>query len=562
MGCLQCKTRPTAIRPVESEFQRDSTQARSQNTQRILEDCIIVWFRTDSSSEMSQEESNLCHILSTIKVFSNSTECLTYIKQMEAHKIFLIMSTIDSSLDSVRNLPQIEQIYILNSSLEENQNTFHNVNNLCQQFKLDLELCELDLLIVTTHRTSDTTETTCTHRKKQEAMFLYGQLKREMLLRLKFETNAKSEFINFWRLHYSNNDEHIRMINDFEVNYRAQKALQWVTHQYLIWRVLQHANRTFEVDLLFKFGFILKNAQTYLTMLQNNNSSNSEHETIFYRGKTMCKQEFDIILKDLQNGLLSFGNFFTAYSNQQKSLEFIHHRLTKFPESIGVLFQIHIPPTIQSHRSPFASLDKAYGSNNIDENGIIFGFCPVFRIDSIAESTDETNKIIFEINLSLIDDDDPQLVRLVSPYRTNEAQDNPLLIVGKLLLDIGEYQQAEQYLIGMTQDKSIRSQPRRLIRIHKGLATSYMLHQDITKALEQYQIILEISLSYLPANHMDLVCVYYEMGKCYFQLENNEKAVDNCKQAADLIGQNTPPGDDALLNEINSFTQKILENNV
>ena len=42
--------------------------------------------------------------------------------------------------------------------------------------------------------------------------------------------------------------------------------------------------------------------------------------------------------------------------------------------------------------------------------------------------------------------------------------------MGKLFMEMGEYMRAEQFFLGILQDTSVHNQPRRLVRVHNGLA--------------------------------------------------------------------------------------------
>jgi hypothetical protein len=574
MGCSESKIETKSIRSVESEPRPKSVKSRplpTEQSDRIVEDCIVIWLLNDSSMEIEVEKAKLRHVVSTVKIFTDRDECVTYITNVRVEKIFLIVPMIDTYLDSIRNLPQLEKIYILDPSFREieknidvnsSSNIFYDIDTLCKQLEIDVELCGLDLLVITTSAPVQEDDTTSESAKKQEATFLYAQLIREILYRLKFENDAKNDFVHFCRIHYANNNEQLRMIDDFETNYRPQKALWWLTRQCFIWRVLQRMQRTFEIDILYKLGFLVKHAHTQLTIFQENNSFMTENLLIVYRGKTMFSEKFDNLVKNNCGGLLSFGNFFKAHINKEVDLDFVRRRLAALPNAIGVLFEINVNPTMRSKRSPFASLDKVHADDNIENNGILFGLSTVFRIDSVEEFTDESAITIWNVKLTLIADDDQQLLRLVAPLRSSEVHANPLSYMGKLFMDMGEYTHAEQFFLGMLQDSSVRAQPSRLVRVHNGLGANYMIKNEYAKALEQYQQAVDVSLSYLPPNHTDLAPLYDAVGKSYFNLGDYQKAVQNYERAADLIVLNAP-GNDQFVNDLNvriDSAKKLLNN--
>ncbi|CAF3729794.1 unnamed protein product [Rotaria socialis] len=569
MGCSQSKTKAISSNVMELELGAKSIQSLSypnQQSDRIVEDCIVVWLLNDSTIDIELKKSKLQHIISTVKIFTDHEACITYIMNIRIERIFLVISTTETFRESIQNSPQIEKFYILNSSTREliestdiiaTSNMFYDIDCLCQQLKMDVEMCRLDHLAVTASVSTSQDDNTSADMKRQEASFLYSQLMREILYRLKFENNAKSEFINFCRLSYANDNEQLRIIDDFEKNYRPQKALWWLTRQSFVWRILQRSQRAFEIDTLYKLGFIVKHAHTQLNVFQESNSLVPENLSIVYRGKTMRNNKFNSLVKNNCGGLLSFGNLFIAHIDKEISINFLRSRLATYHQSIGIIFEIHIDGKVYSRRSPFAAIDKIHVDEQIEKNGILFSLNTVFRIDFVEKFSEESRNIIWTVKLSLIDDDDQQLLHHVASLRTDEIHYNPLSYIGKLYMDMGEYTYAQQFFIGMLKDASVRSQPRRLVRVHCGLGANYMITGDYIKALEQYEQALDVSLSYLPPMHIHLASIYEAIGKCYFHQSNYIKTVENYEKAAHIIELNAQTNNEQFTNDLQTRINSI-----
>ena len=538
----------------------DSAALPTEPSSRLVEDCLVLWLLHHPSIQVETEVAKLRRIVSTVILFSDRDECRVYIQKIRVEKIFLIVPAMETSLDALRELPQVEKIYVLDASFQQVEKKidsivlaerFFDIDSLCRQLETDVELCGLDILLITTSAPPHD-DASSVSAQQQEASFRFAQLMREILYRLKFENNAKNEFVSFCRIHYAGNTEQLRIIDDFETNYRPQKALYWLTRQCFIWRVLQRMQRTLEIDILYKLGFLVKHAHTQLMIFQENHQTGTAALSTVYRGKTMFKEKFEALVKNNTGGLLSFGNFFSAHADREVGLEFIRRRLAFLPNAVGVLFEIHVDPTIHNARSPCASLDRVRADEKIDQNGIFFGMHAVFRIDLVDQFIDEVMNLDWIVRLTLLSDDDQQLLRLVAPLRSSEVHANPLSYMGKLFMEMGEYSRAEQFFLGMLQDASVRSQPRRLVRVHNGLGTNYLNKGDYVKALEQFQHAVQVSLTYLPPRHTDLAPLYDAIGKSYFQQGDYQKAVENYGRAADLVGQNSQPGNDQLFNDLNT----------
>ena len=185
------------------------------------------------------------------------------------------------------------------------------------------------------------------------------------------------------------------------------------------------------------------------------------------------------------------------------------------------------------------------------------GYKPPDEKGPIEEFIDESTITIWNVRLTMIADDDDRLLRLVGQLRSSEVHKNPLSYIGKLFMEMGEYQYAEQFLIAMLRDSSVRSHPARLLRVHNGPGANYIMKGDYDTALEQYQKALDVSRSYLPPMHTDLASFYDAIGKSYFQLGNYKKAVENYEKAIELIEFNGLQQNNQFSNDLNDRIDNV-----
>lgn len=566
MGCSQTRTETMKIEPLKVDSTPNLKKKKGtsfQNATRIIEDSVGLWLLDDPSVNVDEELSKLRKIISTIQLFTAENDLIDYLKTIQFEKAFVIVPKLDVQFDSLRSLPQLERIYQLNSGfrLVENHDKskvstemFENIDSLCKQLEEDVRLCGLDLIPITT--TPAHSDDKSVDYQQQQATFLMSQLMKEIFYRLKFENNAKAEFIEFCRSQYAGNKEQIREIEDFETNYRPQKAIVWLTKQSFIWRILQRMQRTMEIDILYKMGFFLKHGHTQLNIAQENNVDERNNSVIVYRGKTMFKQKFNKLIRYNKNGLLCFANFFVANLDQTLSMEFVRRRLAFLSEAVGIIFEIHVDQSLQNSRSPFAPLHKLIPDESKDQSNFFFAMNTVFRIENVDQFIDELMNIIWTVKLTLIGDEDPQLLELVAPLRSSEVHANPLAFIGKLFMEMGEYSRAEQFFLGMLNDSSILGQPKRLVRVHIGLGTNYINSNQYDKALQQYHEALRVSLTYLSSTHKDLAPIYDSIGRTYFLQGNHVKAGEFYGKAADLIGGNQSTDGDSQPNDLNVANDK------
>jgi len=106
-----------------------------------MENVIVVWLFHDSSINVENEKIKLCQIVSLVKIFVDSNECITNIINIHIEKVFLIVLTIDLCLHLIQRLEKVEITYILTSSCLKKEkhndqilssNTFSDIDTRCK----------------------------------------------------------------------------------------------------------------------------------------------------------------------------------------------------------------------------------------------------------------------------------------------------------------------------------------------------------------------------------------------------------------------------------------------
>jgi len=521
---------------------------------RFIENCIVIWFVDDPLKKYENEKEQIRRFVYELQIFTNSDTCIDYIQNIQDEKIFLIISSKYQSIEDFFHLSQIQKIYILDSSSQQiknptlSSNIFSNINNLHQKLEQDINLCELDLIHFSIVSNSSLLSMNLT---KEEISFIFTQFINQILNRLKFDNKAKDIWIEFCRIYYANHIEQLCIIDEFEKYYRPNTALDWLRRPCFISKILNRMTRTREIDVIHKLGFYLKHVNTQLLRLHEENVLLLKNISVVYRGKTMKKNEFDVQLKNSSNGLISFSNFLLTTINREDIIDFLRRRLEMHPDRIAIIFEIHIDHMIFNEESPFALIK----GNNTKNDEICFSAGTVFRIESIEQIIDNS-LIIWVIKLKLVQDNDPQLVNLLTTFRTIDIHENPLACLGKLLMDMGEYRRSEQFFLEMLNDTAVQNQPNRLVRVQIGLGANYTHKGDYAVALEYYKKSLELSLTYLPPDHPDLIFIYKSIGDCYLNQNNYMLALQNYERAIHIMENNTQLPISQNIDELRNLVKK------
>lgn len=353
-----------------------------------LEDLTVIWL--DEHSQDRHTKARLRCIINFLKIFTELNLCLDYINSIHNEHIFLIVSGRLSSqlIPLVQDRSQIVHIYIFcqdsdrYSSLQV-RGIFIDQELLYNQLSKDANQ------FYATHSTviSFATEKSLRDLTKETGTFLWFQLFITALFDMSPSSAAKQDILKLARTFYADNDLELQRIDRFDRTYKAVEALKWYSSDSFVYRLLNKAIRTENIDLLFACRFFIVDLHRQLTSLHESyierlRSSNlNEHKV--YHGQLMTEDDFTKLQTNV-NQLISINSFLSTSIDPDVALIFsgndaIHSTMK------SVLFEItiNVAETMAVYRYPFADI-SAY-SNFTEEKEVLFSLGAMFRIEDISK---------------------------------------------------------------------------------------------------------------------------------------------------------------------------------
>ncbi|CAF4153359.1 unnamed protein product, partial [Rotaria magnacalcarata] len=127
-------------------------------------------------------------------------------------------------------------------------------------------------------------------------------------------------------------------------------------------------------------------------------------------------------------------------------MKFVRRSLRKNQNVVTVLFGMTIDPKkVSTSVTPFANIDDY--SVILQDEEILFTMNTMFLVKEIKKSA--KNSHLWEVELTLIDDSDPQLAALAHRMKEHLSESTGWQRLGDWLLNIGQYQQAEELYINL-----------------------------------------------------------------------------------------------------------------
>ncbi|CAF3537887.1 unnamed protein product [Rotaria sp. Silwood1] len=385
---------------------------------------------------LHDSEIQLQHIIEPFQwqFFNNISTCVSFIEMQlrEQRYIFLITSgSLGNELffSGLCLKNQIFATYIycaqlgphLNWSRDYSQirGVFNDSTMLANKIKQDYQQLQISLDTSNTksHTTSNTTNENkmvqntedvnsplllpiTVYNSEQPHLFMAHQRTIDSLLCMPHTLESKVEMLAEFRRTFNDNQEILAQIDNFENTYHSNAAVQWYTRDSFVWRTINQALRSSNVDAMFKLRYILTDLYDHLkeSYQQTHQSLWKTKLETYYRGQLMSSEEFDIF-KSLHGNIISINTFLSTTASMQIALMYAGE-YNENSDLVSVVFSIET--NSQALVRPYASI--SHYSMFQDEEETLFAMGSVFRIGNIRQLLDADN--VWVIHLITISEDD------------------------------------------------------------------------------------------------------------------------------------------------------------
>ncbi|CAF1494133.1 unnamed protein product [Adineta steineri] len=294
-------------------------------------------------------------------------------------------------------IPQEEEFLLsMNSTLliesvELNENNFWDVHLKYIDNLWDVEFDERSIF------SRHGEEIFIRHLSKENKQFIAFQLLLDFILRLEQTSYAKQEFLQFSRSKYKNNPAQLKVIDDFERNYRPEEAVRWFSKDNFLYRLLNKSLRIEIIDDIVKMRYFINDLHNQLAELQLSfiESLNGKKEIILYRGLLMKVAQLNKLRENF-DGFISMNSFTSATQDQNVAIIFSGNGEQTNPDEVSVIYEMLIDTDLRS--TPYAKIQSIMD----DEEEILFSIGATFRIGEI----DEIRSRVYRVKLTMVHKED------------------------------------------------------------------------------------------------------------------------------------------------------------
>ncbi|CAF2092852.1 unnamed protein product [Rotaria magnacalcarata] len=231
------------------------------------------------------------------------------------------------------------------------------------------------------------------------------------------------------------------------------------------------------------------------------------------------------------------------------AMEFVERTMKKNPDVVGVIFIMTIDQSkLSTSNTPFAMIDEH--SAIPSEQEILFTMHSVFRVVEMKQTT--KNNRLWEVQLTITDDNDPQLSTLTNRIKQEVRGSTGWRIMGKLLLKVGHFDQAEELYQELLKNASTDSER---AFIYHQLAYVRKYRGEYREAAEFLEKSLKVYEQILSPNDPKLATMYNNIGLVYDNMGEYSKALEFYEKANKIWEISLPPTHPDLATSYNNIGQ-------
>ncbi|CAF2944381.1 unnamed protein product [Rotaria sp. Silwood2] len=494
----------------------------------------IIWLDNSINSQNNIDtRKKIQSSINYLQIFEKLDECKKYIQSVSSkHRIILIVSDYfgQQLIPEIQDLPQIFSIYIFcaneqchyqwSKQYQKVKSVHNQLDDVINRIRSDQSRRRQDkpdeplsISICNSNKNSEKSTT------ELDGQFVQSQLLIACLLKMKTTSTDKNEFISECRKTYKDNKAQLIYIDEFEREYEPEYALWWYTRETFLYRLLNKALRAQNIDLLYLFGFFIRDLEQEL---QNRRYMSPIH---VYRGQLMSTEELNL-LKDSKDKLISVNSFLsTTFSLKMAEVYLDSSNNDNMFQK--VLFEICADPR-QDDIKPFVDLSQI--SLFPDEEEILMMLGSVFRLTDIH--LDDNNNI-WHIKMNLCSDNDCDLQKTFFHMKNQYGLSNTrLTLFASVLIDMANFDDAEKYLGRLLQQ--ISSQDRHIYKCYHALGKVLFEKGDYNSSLDYLTQSLEI-LQNFKSNKPQTAYIYNNIGEVYLRKGEIKLALQSFEKALDIF---------------------------
>ncbi|CAF1475607.1 unnamed protein product [Adineta steineri] len=477
-----------------------------------MEGILLIWFNLNDEIMIPEE------LDSYAIVYSNQQKCIDHIASSGYETIFLISSSLSagSILSHIHEMRQLDSVFLFSNVSEiSSEQLFDKYSKIIGNFSQPNLLIESIKENVTlankqseTFKFYDQNQKSTRDLSKESATFLWLKLFRDIFVEKPSDKNAKKDMIGKLKQYYHNNNKQLKLIDEFDQNYKAKDALRWYTGQPFIYKQLNRALRTEDIEQLHAFRFFVADLCSSIT---------KEHQFIkefidnitLYRGLIMSITEFEK-LKNNVGKLISTNGYLSTSRSRDVAKIFAGK-----PEDNKQCVLFEIECNVDELQDAIVFADITRFSKHPAEQEVLFDLGATFEILRITK--DEPN--CWLVYLKATDTGEKISQEYIQSNRREMCGESSAIAFAGLLAQMGDYKKSLHFYEQLLQNHEDEAW------IFNGIGMIYWNRRNFDKAIHNLTHAYRLMINAEPQRVEESTVILTNLGNVFTAKGEYDKAI-------------------------------------
>ena len=249
---------------------------------RRLQNYLLVWVNEKfdaSSSDCQHSLQQLRAVVNDVTAFTDVDACLRFLESVQHEKVFVIVSDVlaPDLIPQIHSMLQVDTIYIWAGDQPPSKpwcdqwskikHDYTRIEPICMALQQSTKQCDRDSTPMSF--VGLTTSGSTPNLNELEPSFMYTQLLKNALLDMVHEPQALQDLVKYCREKKAESPSDLKVIEEFERTYRADKAIWWYTRECFTYQMLNRALRLLEADIIVNMGFFVHDLHRQIEQLHH-----------------------------------------------------------------------------------------------------------------------------------------------------------------------------------------------------------------------------------------------------------------------------------------------------
>ncbi|CAF1480183.1 unnamed protein product [Adineta ricciae] len=426
-----------------------------------------------------------------VMLFDNELECLTYVDSVKNETVLLIVSgrcATSNLLDALQKLSYVDSIFIfcqnknnyerLKEKYKKVVGIFTEQRNLGESIRNAIELIDRQSTIFALYNVDK--QKSMRDLSRESGSFIFLQLIKQVIKRMAMNNgsadDSKQEMVDKCRLYYRGNEKELENIKEFDKHYTPNQAIKWYTRDSFVYKLINKALRTEDIDSLYTYRFYIVDICECLTENCQILRDVASDVTV-YRGMKMRRAEIERLQESIGHHIAVNGFFSTSrdrsVAEMYAGINAAQPVSSVAEDTESVVFVIYAD--LEVHPDLILA-DVCCLSSFRDEGEVLFDLGTVFKILSFTYDIDKNYRIC-HMEAS---DEGRTIAQGYLDFKQKELHSSSdiEIVFGDLLHVMGEWLKSRAYFENLATRRINDPQ------IHLGIARTYESLNQSDQALQ------------------------------------------------------------------------------